>query len=109
MEWFWGHYLADDADRVNPYACPAYAKTLKGLPPAMVMTAEYDPLRDEGEAYAARLREEGVTTVLKRYDGVTHGFFGMPSVLDKSKRRSPMRVPHCGSRSGDDPLHRHWS
>jgi acetyl esterase len=85
MEWFWGHYLASTADRTNPYACPAYIKTFSGLPPAMVITAEYDPLRDEGEAYAVRLREESVSTVVKRYDGVTHGFFGMPSVLDKSK------------------------
>jgi acetyl esterase len=85
MEWFWGHYLASAADRTNPYACPDYAKTLRGLPPAMVITAEFDPLRDEGEAYATRLREEGVPTTLKRYDGVTHGFFGMPALLDKSK------------------------
>jgi acetyl esterase len=85
MEWFWGHYLASEADRTNPYACPAYAKTLRGLPPALVITAEFDPLRDEGEAYAARLREDGVSTTLKRYDGVTHGFFGMPALLDKSK------------------------
>ncbi|HKV53975.1 MAG TPA: alpha/beta hydrolase [Candidatus Binataceae bacterium] len=85
MEWFWGHYLAGDADRTNHYACPAYAKTLRGLPPAFVITAEYDPLRDEGEAYAARLREEGVAAELKRYAGVTHGFFGMPDQLDISK------------------------
>ncbi len=86
MEWFWGHYLANAEDHANPYACPAYAKTLRGLPPAFVITAEFDPLRDEGEAYAARLRDEGVNVALKRYDGVTHGFFGMPTVLDISKR-----------------------
>jgi acetyl esterase len=85
MEWFWGHYLAGEADRTNPYACPAQAKTLRGLPPAFVITAEFDPLRDEGEAYAARLREEGVPSALKRYDGVTHGFFGMPAQLEKAK------------------------
>jgi acetyl esterase len=86
MEWFWRHYLASDADATNPYACPARAKTLAGLPPAMVITAEFDPLRDEGEAYAARLREEGIATVLQRYDGVTHGFFGMPTVIEKGRR-----------------------
>ncbi len=85
MEWFWGHYLGSEADRNNPYACPAYATTLRGVAPAFVITAEYDPLRDEGEAYAARLREEGVQVVLRRYDGVTHGFFGMPAQLDKAK------------------------
>jgi acetyl esterase len=85
MEWFWNHYLARAEDRTNPYACPAYAKSLAGLPPAFVITAEYDPLRDEGEAYAARLSSEGVSTVLKRYDGVTHGFFGMPGLLEKAR------------------------
>ena len=85
MEWFWGHYLAHDEDRKNPYACPSYAKSLSGLPPAFVITAEYDPLRDEGEAYAVRLSDEGVSTILKRYDGVTHGFFGMPGLLEKAK------------------------
>jgi len=85
MEWFWGHYLGSEADRTNPYACPAYATTLRGVAPAFVITAEFDPLRDEGEAYAARLREEGVQVVLRRYDGVTHGFFGMPAQLDKAK------------------------
>jgi acetyl esterase/lipase len=85
MEWFWSHYLASAADHTNPYACPAYAQTLRGLPPALVITAEFDPLRDEGEAFAARLREEDVPAVLKRYAGVTHGFFGMPSVLDLAK------------------------
>jgi acetyl esterase len=85
MEWFWGHYLGSEPDRTNPYACPAFATTLRGVAPAFVITAEYDPLRDEGEAYAARLREEGVQVVLRRYDGVTHGFFGMPAQLDKAK------------------------
>jgi acetyl esterase len=85
MEWFWGHYLSGDKDRTNPYACPAYAKGLSGLPPAFVITAEYDPLRDEGEAYAMRLSDEGVSTFLKRYEGVTHGFFGMPGLLEKAK------------------------
>jgi acetyl esterase len=85
MEWFWGHYLSRSEDSKNPYACPVNAKALSGLPPAFVITAEYDPLRDEGEAYAARLSEEGVSTILKRYDGVTHGFFGMPALLEKSK------------------------
>jgi len=85
MKWFWGHYLSGEAEARNPYACPASARTLSGLPPALVITAEFDPLRDEGEAYAARLREEGVPSVLKRYEGVTHGFFGWPAQLDKAK------------------------
>lgn len=85
MEWFWNHYLANPSDAANPYACPDRAATLKGLPPAFTITAEFDPLRDEGEAYAARLREDGVPSVLKRYNGVTHGFFGMPLQVDQAK------------------------
>jgi len=85
MEWFWGHYLGREEDRKNPYACPAYANSLRGLPPAFVITAEFDPLRDEGEGYAARLSAEGVSTIMKRYDGVTHGFFGMPTLLEKAR------------------------
>lgn len=86
MKWFWAHYLSDDADASNPYAAPAAAKDLNGLPPALVITAEFDPLRDEGEAYAQRLKAAGVATTYSRYDGMMHGFFGMPAVLDKGKQ-----------------------
>jgi acetyl esterase len=86
MEWFWSHYLAGEADRSNPYACPAAAKDLTGLPPAMVITGEFDPLRDEGEGYAQRMREAKVPVVCTRYDGVTHGFMSMASFLDKGRQ-----------------------
>ena len=86
MEWYWDHYLESMADASNPYAAPLQAKSLAGQPPALVITAEYDPLRDEGETYAKRLSEAGVATTATRYDGVIHGFFNMNAVVDKSQQ-----------------------
>ena len=85
MRWFWNHYLRSDTDGANPYAAPLRAQDLSGLPPATVITAEFDPLRDEGEAYGARLRAAGVPTRIERYDGLIHGFFGMGAILAKAK------------------------
>jgi acetyl esterase len=86
MRWYWDHYLQHPADASNPYAAPLVAQALEGLPPALVITAEYDPLCDEGEAYARRLQAAGVRTTYSRYGGMTHGFFGMSAVLDKGKQ-----------------------
>ncbi len=85
MDWFYNHYLTAK-DKTNPYACPGLTKNLAGLPPAFVLTAEIDPLRDEGEAYGEALRKAGVKVRLKRYNGVCHGFVSMASLLDQGKQ-----------------------
>jgi acetyl esterase len=85
MRWFWRHYLARDEQGAEAYASPLRAANLAGLPPALVLTAECDPLRDEGEIYAARLRDAGVPVPLTRYSGMFHGFFRMTRMLDKAR------------------------
>jgi acetyl esterase len=86
MVWFWEHYLPGVEEGKHPYASPLQAQNLSNLPPAMVITAEYDPLRDEGELYAGRLQEAGNQVTLKRYDGMIHGFFSMGGVIDQGKQ-----------------------
>jgi acetyl esterase len=85
MIWFWDQYLSDKADANNPYAAPMKAQDLSGLPPALIITAEFDPLRDEGEAYAQRLSEAGVPTTCTRYSGMIHSFFNMPASIERAK------------------------
>jgi acetyl esterase len=85
MHWFWDHYVPNTAQRAEPYASPLRAADLSGLPPAWVCTAEFDPLRDEGEAYAKRLQQAGVSTALTRFDGLIHGFVSMGLVAPKAQ------------------------
>ncbi|MBA1204206.1 alpha/beta hydrolase [Pseudomonas capeferrum] len=78
MRWFWDHYLADASQRQQPAASPLAAKDLHGVPPAVVLTAELDVLRDEGQAYAERLAQAGITVVERCFSGQMHGFVTMP-------------------------------
>ena len=78
MEWFWDHYLAEAADALHPHASPLRAPDLSGLPPAFVMTAEYDPLRDEAEVYGRRLDAAEIV----RVPGMNHGFLFWVGVVD---------------------------
>jgi acetyl esterase len=84
MGWFWDHYLPDATQRTDPRASPLQAKDLSGLPPALVLTAEFDPLRDEGEAYAAALVRAGVPVTSRRWLGDTHLVWGQLGILDSS-------------------------
>jgi acetyl esterase len=85
MRWFWRHYLAREEQGREPNASPLLARSLADLPPALVITAGCDPLRDEGEAYAKRLREAGVSVTHTQYPGMFHGFVRMTRILDQSR------------------------
>ena len=84
MRYYWDHYLNHDDEGEDACAAPLRAASLAGLPPALVATAEYDPLRDEGEEYAMALVRAGVPVAMQRWLGVNHGFFFFPGVVDKA-------------------------
>lgn len=85
MEWFRSHYLPKMEDWNHPYASPLLAQDHRNLPLAIVITAQFDPLRDEGEAYAEKLRQAGVPVRLFRYDGMIHGFVSFPEVFRQAR------------------------
>jgi len=105
MIWFWDHYLPDPSRRTEPDASPIRTKDLSGLPPAVVLTAEHDVLRDEGESYSSRLREAYVSADLQRYTGQMHGFFTL-LMLPGSElgfQQVVKAVKACISRNGKAP------
>ena len=90
MDWFWSHYCPQPSDRTDPLASVLKAPNLNGLPSALIMTAQYDPLRDEGEAYGERLKGAGVGVQLHRLDGLIHGFLSQVGYIKAA--RSALRV-----------------
>ena len=84
MRWLWSQYVPDESRAGEPDCSPLRAPELTGVAPALVLTAEYDPLRDEGEAYARRLADAGVAVVLQQYEGLIHGFVRMPAMIARA-------------------------
>lgn len=94
MQWFWNHYLPDEAQRMSPVASPLRASLdeLKGLPPALVVTAECDVLRDEGEAYARKLAAAGVPVTAMRFGGVLHAFMMANQLAESAQAKAAMSL-----------------
>ncbi|WP_309141730.1 alpha/beta hydrolase [Streptomyces griseicoloratus] len=84
MRWYWEQYLGPGGDGSHPYASPGLAPDLAGLPPAVVVLPECDPLRDDGLRYAGRLREAGAAPRLRVWPGVFHGFLGLGGLLPEA-------------------------
>jgi acetyl esterase len=85
MEYFWNHYVRNPRDGMNPYCSPLVAEDHSGLPPALIVSAEFDPLCDDGRNYADKLAAAGVSVKFRLYKGMIHGFLWMSGVLDQSK------------------------
>lgn len=102
------HYLDDAAQRLDPWVSPVLEPDLAGLPPAYVVTAEYDALRDEGEQYAARLSEAGVPVTVRRYEGMIHEFCAIPSMTQRRRSRTCPQLslrPSTRPRPSDPCIH----
>lgn len=94
VAWYWGHYLARPQDGADPLASPLRASDLSGLPPALLVTAERDPLRDEAEQYGDRLAQAGVPVKRLRYPGVAHGFFTMTGTHEAARQATSEAVAY---------------
>ena len=109
MEYFWTHYVRSPTDGVHPYCSPLLAVDHAGLPPAFIVTAGFDPLRDDGMMYADKLREAGVPVKLHNYEGMIHGFMWMSGIIDQAKVLldeigEEVRAALGGSGAGTDVL-----
>jgi len=85
MKWFWEQYLSKKADAKNPYAVPVASKDFNKLAPAIITTAEFDPLLDDGYIYAELLRKFGVPTIYREYEGVIHGYFTLAGITPEAE------------------------
>jgi acetyl esterase len=85
MKWFYSHYLNEPSEGANPRVSPLRAPDLSGLPPAYVVTAEFDPLRDQGIAYATALADAGTPVASCTYEGMFHGFLSLVEWIDAGK------------------------
>jgi acetyl esterase len=94
MIWFREHYIRDARDVMDPLASPLLAHNLSGLPPALIVTAGYDPLRDEGEQYGKRLQEVGTPVTVRRYDDLAHGFFGLDLIVNRAREAKFQTIAH---------------
>ena len=86
IEWYKKQYLGKEGNPEDPRVSPLFVSDFSSLPPALIITAEFDPLRDEGELYAQKLKEAGVLVKLHRYRGMVHGFFQMGGILDDARQ-----------------------
>lgn len=101
--WFWEQYVGTDPEVIDHYAAPMKAASLRGLPPALVLTAEVDPMRDDGETYAARLLADGVPVTLIRFAGVFHGFFTEVGTFTQTDSAIDEAVRHLRTRRSTEP------
>lgn len=91
MQWFWEQYLQGNGYDNDPYACPTTAQDFSGLPPAIIVTAEFDPLKDDGIKYERLLREAGVPTFYREYEGMVHGF----AILGSITKTADVAIDDC--------------
>jgi acetyl esterase len=103
MQWFWELYARDESDYADPHFSPLRAHDVAGLAPALVVVAEFDPLRDQGLAYGQRLQAAGVPTEIVHGDGVFHGFFGMHPLVEPAQGPWDRTLATLVESKGRDP------